>query len=50
MEQLPAWLEATVTAAGMAIVYIADDWERFGNQPGRSTYEDDIPPTPETPH
>ena len=26
MEQVPAWLEATINAAGMATVYNADDW------------------------
>jgi hypothetical protein len=38
MEQVPTWLEAAVTAAGVTTVYNAEDWDRFiqmqaGTQP-----------------
>ena len=44
MEQVPAWLEATINAAGIAAVYNADD---FIDQLGER--DDDIP-APELPH
>ena len=44
MEQVPAWLEATINAAGIAAVYNADD---FIDQ---QTARDDDIPTPELPH
>ena len=44
MEQVPAWLEATINAAGIAAVYNADD---FIDQ--QASRDDDIP-TPELPH
>lgn len=28
MEQVPAWLAAAVTAAGLTTVYNAEDWDR----------------------
>jgi predicted FMN-binding regulatory protein PaiB len=28
MEQVPTWLAAAVTAAGLTTVYNADDWDR----------------------
>jgi len=45
MEQVPAWLEATVSAAGIAAVYNADD---FIEKQARR--EDDVPPPTELPH
>jgi hypothetical protein len=45
MEQVPVWLEATVSAAGIAAVYNADDFiekQAQGN--------DDLFPAPELPH
>ncbi len=37
MEAVPNWLEAAVLAAGLATVYVADDWTGFepGTQPDR---------------
>ena len=29
MEQVPTWLEAAITAAGVTTVYNAEDWDRF---------------------
>ena len=43
MEQVPAWLEATINAARIAAVYNADDFDEQA-QP-----DDDLP-TPELPH
>jgi len=36
MEQVPAWLEAAINAAGMATVYNADDWPFEDKQPEES--------------
>lgn len=30
MEQVPTWLAAAVTAAGLTTVYNAEDWDRNG--------------------
>jgi hypothetical protein len=45
MEQVPAWLEATINAAGIAAVYNADDF--IDKQALR---DDDVPPLTELPH
>lgn len=34
MEQLSNWLEAAVSAAGMTIVYNAEDWDLQTRYPG----------------
>ena len=44
MEQVPAWLEATINAAGIAAVYNADDFIE------KQALRDDDLPTPELPH
>ena len=44
MEQVPAWLEATINAAGMATVYNDADWTAFEKT------QDDVPPLTELPH
>ena len=43
MEQVPAWLASAVTAAGVAMVYVADDWIEM------EARDDDLP-QPELPH
>ena len=43
MEQVPAWLESAVTAAGVAMVYVADDWMEMEKR------DPDLP-APELPH
>ena len=45
MEPVPAWLEATINAAGIAAVYNADDFiEKQAHD------DDDVPPATELPH
>src|SRR5690349_21415270 len=45
MEQVPAWLASAVTAAGVAMVYVADDWIQM-----EKANDDDGLPAPELPH
>jgi len=42
MDNVPTWLEAAITAAGVTTVYNAEDWDRFiqsqaGIKPQEST-------------
>jgi hypothetical protein len=50
MEQQASALEAAVRAAGMAVVYNAEDWDRIVDKRPRATYEDELLPPPEMPH
>ena len=43
MEQLPTWLEAAISAAGMATVYNADHWGRLQDVEAANDATDDFP-------
>jgi hypothetical protein len=45
MEQVPNWLEAAVLAAGMATVYVADDWMVLDSPNALDTHAPLLPPT-----
>ena len=36
MDQVPTWLAAAVTAAGLTTVYNAEDWDRSAGTPEKS--------------
>jgi hypothetical protein len=51
MDQVPGWLAAAITAAGVAIVYNAEDWDRMaGAQQAPAAQPDASSPQPPTLH
>lgn len=44
MEQVPTWLAAAVSAAGLTTAYNAEDWDRNAEDQSAEPHTQDFPP------